>query len=292
MNQKWNGKSKGKAWGYRFFIKTIHLFGVEIAYFFAAIVSFFYVIFAAKERKALMQFFRIGMGAKTSKAFFSTIETFYNFSTVIIDRFALRSSRKNEFKHTFKNMNYLVEMDKAGKGGFLISGHVGNWENAADMLEGQIQHKTNVLMLDAEVEKIKEVIAENSEENKFNIIPIKNDLSHVIAIHQALKKGELIALHADRIMNTDKAYELPFLKGTARFPSGPFIMAFKFKAPVTFVFASKGGNKTYNLSCTLPVTGGVEVKTPEELAQLYVNRLQEEVKNHPTQWFNFYEYFV
>ena len=292
MKNDWNGKSKGKPWGYRFFIKIIHIFGVHFAYFFAIWVSLFYVIFAHKERKGLMQFFRVGMGYSGLQSLFATIRTFYNFATVIIDRFALRSSRKKEFKHTFKNMENLIQMDQDGKGGFLISGHVGNWENAADMLEDQIQHKTNVLMLDAEVQKIKEVIEENTENNKFDIIPIKDDLSHVIAIHQALKRGELIALHADRVMNSDKVFEIPFLKGKALFPSGPFIMAFKFKAPVTFVYASKGKNKTYHLSCTTPIIGGVDVQTPEELAHLYVKRLEEEVLANPTQWFNFYKYFV
>lgn len=292
MKNDWNGKSKGQPWGYRFFIKVIQVFGVHFAYFFAIWVSLFYVFFATKERKALMQFFRVGMGYGIFKSFLSTVATFYNFATVIIDRFALRSSRKKEFRHTFTNMQNLVDMDKAGKGGILISGHVGNWENAADMLDHQLEHKTHVLMLDAEVEKIKEVISEHTEDNKFNVIPIKDDLSHVIAIHQALKKGELIALHADRVMNEDKVFELPFLNGTARFPSGPFIMAFKFKAPVTFVYASKGKNKTYHLSSTQPLIGGIDIESPEELAKFYVARLEEEVLKNPTQWFNFYKYFV
>lgn len=291
MSKDWNGKSKGKPWGYRFFIKIIDLFGVRFAYSFAIGVSFFYVLFSGKERKALLQFFKKGLHYSSGKAFIATMETFYNFATVIIDRFALRTDRKKEYDHTFKNKHYLLEMNSGGKGGFLISGHVGNWENAADMLGKQINKNTNVLLLDAEQKKIKEVISENTESAKFNIIPIKDDLSHIIAIHQALKRGELIALHADRLMGQDKYFELPFLKSKAKFPSGPFIMAYKFKVPVTFVFASKGKNKTYHLSSTLPVTGGETVDSPEELAKLYVKRLEEEVYQTPTQWFNFYNYF-
>ncbi len=291
MSENWNGKSKGKPWGYRFFIKVIDVFGVRFAYVFAIGVSFFYVLFAKKERRALMNFFITGFAYSRPRAFFATTQTFYNFATVIIDRFAMRTVRKKEFKHTFKNMNYLLDINEGGKGGFLISGHVGNWENAADMLGNQISRNTNVLLLDAEVEKIKEVIQENTDGAQFNIIPIKDDLSHIIAIHQALKRGEMIALHADRMMGQDKYFELPFLKSKARFPSGPFIMAFKFKVPVTFVFASKGKNKTYHLSSTLPVVGSETVDSPEALALLYVQRLEEEVKQHPTQWFNFYDYF-
>jgi predicted LPLAT superfamily acyltransferase len=90
-------------------------------------------------------------------------------------------------------------------------------------------------------------------------------------------------------MDQGKTYLLPFLKGKAHFPAGPFIMAHKFKVPVTFVFAIKKGSFHYVLSATEPIW---QVDSPEQLASLYVKRLEEMVQEAPDQWFNFYDYYA
>ena len=99
---------------------------------------------------------------------------------------------------------------------------------------------------------------------RYNLIPLKNDMSHLVLIHQALKRNELIALHADRVMAGQKTISVNFLKSVAKFPAGPFIMAHKFKVPITFVFAVKGKGTHYNLCATTPVS---DYNSPEEIAE-------------------------
>ena len=180
-------------------------------------------------------------------------------------------------------------MNLGQKGGFLISGHIGNWENAGNLISERITSKINILMLDAEVEKIKEYLELQVEKSKYKLIPLKEDLSHLILIHQALKRNELIALHADRTSNDQKNYSIPFLNGVAQFPAGPFIMAHKFKVPITFVFAIKSASNCYHLSATEPLTAS---DSAEEIATKYVQRLEEIVLSAPEQWFNFYDYYA
>ena len=289
MEKKWDGKTKGSLWGYRFFVFCIRFFGVRFSYFFGLFVVAYYVLFSAKERRALVQFYTIGFGFGASKAFRLSANTFYRFAQVLIDRVALKTWRKKQYTHSFQNEEALRSIYANGKGGFFISAHVGNWENAGQLIGERITADINVLMLDAEVEKIKQYLEKETESAKFKLIPIKDDMSHLIAIHQALKRNELIALHADRIMDQGKTYLLPFLKGKAHFPAGPFIMAHKFKVPVTFVFAIKKGSFHYVLSATEPIW---QVDSPEQLASLYVKRLEEMVQEAPDQWFNFYDYYA
>jgi predicted LPLAT superfamily acyltransferase len=290
MEKKWDGKTKGSLWGYRFFIALIRFLGVRISYFFCIWVTGYFLLFASKQRKALVQFYQRGFGFEKWKSVRFATRTFYEFGTIIIDRIALRTERKKIYTHSFEKEDVLKNMHQAGKGGFLISGHVGNWENAGSLIGERITSKINVLMLDAEVEKIKQYIDESVEQVNYNLIPLKDDLSHLILIHKALKNNELIALHADRITEGQKTFTLSFLNQPTQFPAGPFIMAFKFKVPVTFVFAVKY-KFHFSLSATDALIGGVDVQSPEEMAQLYVNRLEELVKKYPNQWFNFYNYF-
>lgn len=289
MEKKWDGKTKGSLWGYRFFVFCIRFFGVRFSYFFGLFVVSYYILFSGKERRSLIHFYTKGFGYTNRQALRMSAKTFYRFAQVLIDRVALKTWRKKQFSHSFQNEEALKTIYSNGKGGFFISAHLGNWENAGHLIGERITQDINVLMLDAEVEKIKHYLEKETESSKFKLIPLKEDMSHLITIHQALKRNELIALHADRVMEGGKTFLLPFLNGKAHFPAGPFIMAHKFKVPVTFVFAIKKGGFHYALSATDPIWNA---DSPEHLASLYVKRLEEMVREAPDQWFNFYEYYA
>ena len=79
-----------------------------------------------------------------------------------------------------------------------------------------------------------------------NVIVIKNDLSHIYAISDALKNNELVCMHADRFVEGNKTLTTRFLGKEAKFPMGPFVLAAKFKVPVSFVFALKETNLHYH----------------------------------------------
>lgn len=289
MEKEWDGKTKGNAFGYNFFISSIRILGLRFSYFICYFVAAYFILFSGKHRRALVKFYREGFNYSKSKSIRTAAKTFYKFGQILIDRIALKTKRKKQFTHSFDNEKALVELYELGQGGFLMSAHIGNWENAGDLIGERITSKINILMLDAEVEKIKGIMEANTEKSKFNLITLKDDMSHLILIYQALKRNELVALHADRILDKSKTYSIPFLNQTAKFPSGPFIMAHKFKVPITFVFALKTTRTHYALNATDLIHSA---NSPEELAEKYVNRLEEMVKKAPDQWFNFYDFYA
>ena len=153
----------------------------------------------------------------------------------------------------------------------------------------ELLQQRRFVMLDAEKEKIKVFLENKTGGQKYNLIPIKDDLSHLILMHRALKRNEFIAIHADRVSEVGKNIELKFLKSKTEFPLGPFILAHKFKAPITFVYAAKASKFHYELYATDPLT---VTNSPEEVAQKYVTHLESMVYKYPTQWFNFYNYYA
>ncbi len=288
MSEKWDGKTKGSLLGYKFFIFCIKTLGVKVSYFFCFWVASYFVLFAKKQRNGLMKFYQVGLSVPKWKAFIMSYIGFFKFGQTLIDRIALSSGNTKTFTFDFNNEEALVKMMKENKGGILISGHLGNWENAGNLLRERITPTINVLMLDAEVEKIKSYLQVQTGGPKFNIIPIKDDFSHLILMHQALKRKEFIAIHGDRVNGLSKNFEFKFLNGKAKFPAGPFILAHKFKVPITFVFAVKKSSTHYGLSATNPIYSS---ESEEEIAQKYVSCLEQKVKESPTQWFNFYDYY-
>ena len=285
---RWSGKSKGTVLGYKIFLFLIKTFGVAPAYLLLRFVTFYYYLFAGANRRAILTFYTDTLKYSLKAAKKLTKKNFFIFGQTLVDRHAYLVGKGNTFSHSFNGENYLLEMNEKGKGGILLSAHVGNWETAGNMLKTRVTQKINVLMFDAEVEKIKQYLDSSTGGSRFNVIPIKNDLSHVIKIKNALDNNEFVAMHADRYMPDSKTLNLDFLGRKAKFPVGPFLLASKFEVPVTFVFAIKESNYHYGLTATKPK---FEKQSVEQIAKEYVLELENKVKLNPEQWFNYYNFF-
>ncbi len=274
----WDGKTKGSLAGYKIFLFFIKFLGVGIAYKLLRVVTYYYYLFAAKPRKVLYDFYQNALQFSLAEAKQLTRRNFYIFGQTLVDRTAFLLGQDKYFSHTFENEQYLLDMRDGGKGGILLSAHLGNWETAGNLLKGRITPTINIVMLDAEVENVKKFMESSTGGSRFKIIAIKDDLL----------RNEFVAVHADRYMEGAKYIEHEFLGRMAKFPYGPFVIASKFDAPVTFVFAPKDGKYSYHLSATKPID---EKMKPEEIAKLYVQELERKVKAYPEQWFNYFNFF-
>jgi predicted LPLAT superfamily acyltransferase len=285
----WDGKTKGTLLGYKIFFFLIRFLGLGFAYALLRVVTYYYYLFASKPRNVLLDFYQHILHFSVSEAKKLARKNFFVFGQTLVDRTAFLVGRHQAFSHVFENEQCLIDMREKGKGGILLSAHVGNWETAGNLLRGRITPTINIVMLDAEVENIKKFMEVSTGGSHFKVIAIKDDLSHVIAIRNALMNNEFVAIHADRYLEGARFIELDFLGKKARFPYGPFVIASKFDAPVTFVFATKDGTYSYHLSATDPID--VKMK-PEEIAVLYAAELEKKVKQYPEQWFNYFDFFV
>lgn len=285
---QWDGKTKGNLIGYKIFLFSIKALGIPFAYTLLRIVSFYYFLFSKVQKNNLIAFYKGALNLSEKEALRLAKKNFYKKGQTLIDRSAFLVGRGDKFTYNFENENYLMEMRENGKGGILLSAHIGNWDTAGNLLRHRISSKINVVMLDAEVENIKKFLDTSTGGSLFNIIPIKDDLSHIFKINNALSNNEFVAIHADRYMEGAKYIEVDFFKKPAKFPLGPFIIASKFQAPVTFVYAFKETNYHYALSATKPITTKTSM---DEIAKRYVEELEKKVMRYPEQWFNYYNFY-
>jgi predicted LPLAT superfamily acyltransferase len=182
-----------------------------------------------------------------------------------------------------------------GTGGLLISAHIGNFEMAGHLLQ-RLDAKVNIIMLDAEHQRIKDYLSSFTSRS-FQVIPIKEDNSHLYEIKRAFENHELVCMHGDRFMPGTKNQVCDFMGGKAVFPSGPFYLAMKYHVPVSFVFAMKEGNRHYHFYATFPgmyAQQASPAKRDEVLQQIigdYIVALEEKIQLYPTQWFNYYAFW-
>lgn len=289
---QWQGKSKGTPLGYSIFVYILRKAGVPPAYLLLRYVVLYYFLFSWKSSKVLWQYFRQRQGFGKLRSLAGIYQNYYLLGQTLIDKIVIMAGIPNPVTIDFTDHPYLEEMVAGGKGGLLVSAHIGNWEVAGYMLK-RLNTRINVVMYDAEHQKIKDYMTQVTGGRNMNVIVIKDDISHIYEISKALGNNELVCIHADRFVEGNKTVSHPFLGSPARFPVGPFALASTFKVPVSFVFANKTSKYNYYFHGSRP-TMYSHLPKKEQTTQMladFVAEMEEKVRLYPDQWFNYYNFW-
>jgi predicted LPLAT superfamily acyltransferase len=293
----WEGKSKGNKAGYRIFIGILRVAGVRPAYFLLRFVSFYYFLFSWSSSRPILNFYK-KLGFGFWRRLSTLYRNYYLFGQTLIDKIVVMSGisggipmGKAPYTFMFDGEQHIEEIMSGGRGGILISAHMGNYELAAYYFK-RLPVKVNVIMVDQEQAEIKDYLESVMNDRNLNIIHIKDDFSHIYEISNALRRNELVAIHGDRFVKGSKTIEGTLLGAQALFPIGPFVLATIFKVPVSYVFCFKDSAKHYHLYATPPAayTANKQTAIPEALKD-YITELEARIKMYPEQWFNYYDFF-
>jgi predicted LPLAT superfamily acyltransferase len=293
---KWEGKTRGGLIGYKIFVFFIKTFGIGFAYFFLYFVAWYFVFFSRVAYRSIYYYFHHVLKYNAFKSFHLTYFNFCTLGKTLVDKVAVLSGMKSKFTFNFDGEHYLRQMVTDGTGGILINAHVGNWEIAGQLLE-RLNTKIHVLMFDAERQQISQYLNDVMTEKDMQVIIIKEDMSHLNEIKEALSKKEIIAMNGDRFIEGNKVYKVNFLGKEALFPAGPFSIASKFDVPVTFAFAMKESRTHYHFFATPPEkvkaykTLAERERNTREMVEKYAQELEKKVKSYPLQWFNYYQFW-
>ncbi|NQT77302.1 MAG: lipid A biosynthesis acyltransferase [Bacteroidetes bacterium] len=289
----WDGKTRGGLTGYRIFVFILKTFGIRSAYFLLRFVSFHFFLFSRKTNRHIRYYFCQILGYGKLKANISIYRNYYKLGQVLIDKIAVMAGLGKRYSYHMDGEENLIDMQD---GGLLISAHIGSWEIAGNFLY-RVKKRFNIVMLDEEHQKIKNYLDDMLLEKDLHVIPIKDDLSHILAIKKALDNKELIAIHADRYIEGSKIIKHKFLGKDAIFPEGPFYLAARFKAPVSFVFAVKENNSHYHFFATpakvYDIGAARSVKEEDLLPVIkdYISEMERILREYPLQWFNYHRFW-
>lgn len=288
----WQGRSKGTPLGYRIFVWVLKTFGVLPAYFLLRFVVLYYFFFSLKASRQIYSLYRHKLGYSRLSSLHKLYRNYFLLGQGIIDKVVLMSGIKNNFSFNFDGEENLLNITAMQQGGILLSAHLGNWDVAGHLFT-RLHTRINIVMYDGEHEKIKEYLEGVTGKRNMNVIVIKNDLSHIYAISDALAKNELVCMHADRFIEGNKTVNARFLGKQARFPMGPFLLASTFKVPVSFVFAVKESQLHYHFfaSPVFDYTGMTKEAVMQQMLNDFKDELEYKVKKYPEQWFNYYDFW-
>lgn len=285
----WKGKTRGGLLGYRIFVFILKYLGLNLAYFVLLFVSLYFVFFSPQSFKGIQQYYTKIIGHSWLRSIGSIYASYFSFGKTLVDKVAIAAGLEHRYKIDLEEEVKLKEIIAQDKGMILISAHHGNWEMAGDDLGKSFDNPVNVVMYDEEHEEIKEFLNDVKVKKLINVIPIKDDISHLIKINNAISNREIICMHGDRYMEGSRKLEAEFMGHPAEFPFGPFFLASKYDTPVSFVFCYRVANKSYKFHSTKGrVFKGEE---PATVLAAFIEELEIKLKKHPEQWYNYYKFW-
>ena len=289
MKIEWEGKSKGSVSGYKIFVFFIKNFNINSAYFLLYFVAFYYCLFSVKTNKAMYCYFKKRHKLSKIKSIVSIYKNYYVLGQTLIDKIAISSGLGNKFVFNFTGLDDVNEAFKDKKGGVFITSHVGNFEIGTQFFKiRNPSFKINIITFNNENKLLKQYLDSINKLVNINFIEIKDELSHLVKINNALANNEWICITGDRYLQGSKLMESDLLNKKAKFPSGVFELASRLKVPVLFVYSIKTSKTEYLGYAKI---AKFKYKESKKLLDLYTNNLEWILKKHPLQWFNYFDFW-
>lgn len=242
-------------------------------------------------RNAMYEFYRKAFGYGRIKSLWMTYKNHCEFAQVVIDRFAMYAGKK--FSFDIDGYDIFDTLSKQSSGFIQLSSHIGNYEIAGYSLIAK-DKRFNAMVFGGEKESVMKNRSKMFDSNNIRMIAMQPDMSHLFVVDEALTNGEIISMPADRVFGSQKAFELSFFDRIAKFPQGPFILAALRNVPMLFVSVMKTGLKRYSITVRKIETdleGNSRVRA-KNYALRYVSYLEETVKRYPTQWYNYFDFWI
>ncbi|MCK5809368.1 hypothetical protein KAH37_10315 [bacterium] len=286
--------------GNAIFVFLLTHFGLRAAYLLLRFVTIYFIPFAPRATRSLYSFYRKRMGFGVVKSWIGIYRNYNQIGEAIIDKVALLSGVVTDFSFAVEGDEHLDTAVKGKKGVLLLSGHMGNWEIAGQMLS-TLSHAlpVTVLLYQVDHDRVQSFMDKNgAEARSFSIIPVKDGtMDHIFPMSQKLSEGGAVCFHIDRYFPGSKTVIASLLDAPVKLPAGPYLLAAQFDVPILFVFAVKTGYKKYRVILSEPtVIKRIRDKEKQEQevqngAADFSNRLENIIKEYPYQWFNYYDFW-
>ncbi|MBS1153863.1 MAG: hypothetical protein H6Q89_5561, partial [Myxococcaceae bacterium] len=283
---------------YLFFVVLFRVLGRWSANLVLYFVAAWFVAFARQSRRASLQFLDRAIGPATG---FTALVRCYRhmlaFAHTLVDRIELGVDGPKKFVRVAEHgVGELLDSAIGPKGAIVLTAHLGSWELASGLLGNRLKAPFDIVAYDGEEPQMRAAIEKSSAKFKPNILSVGRGELAALDIMRALRAGHLVALQGDRTVD-QRTVEVDFLGQPAHFPVGPFVVAALSGATVVAAFNIRIASYQYEFFAFEPTTYAFDRSRDKnvqltEWVQAYVRRVEQVVRKHPYQWFNFYDFWA
>jgi len=240
--------------------------------------------FLPAERQAVRGTLAAVTGASNARLDRLTAAVFRDFAMCFSDLISTNCQSGEQLLRYVASVSGLDRIATLSGGIVSVTAHVGNWDLAGRLLATQSERRTHVVVAPEEVPGLERWVRRHSDRMRF---VSRTHPGVGVQLLAALRRGEVVALQGDRALGTRGDVPIPFFGRPALFPLGPFILARAAGVPVLPAFCVLDRSYRYIVHVAAPIA--VERGKEEDAARAWVGVLEDIVRQHPTQWFNFFD---
>jgi lauroyl/myristoyl acyltransferase len=236
------------------------------------------------ERAAVRLTLEIVTGATGARLDALAKRLFGDFAMCFSDLITTNRQPPSRLLHYVDALNGTDHVSGLTGGLVTVTAHVGNWEMAGRLLATRTRRATHVVASPDELPELERWVRRDGAGMRF--VP-RTHPGIGVELVAALRRGEVVALQGDRAIGTRGDIMIPFFGRPAPFPLGPFVLARAAGVPVVPAICVLGHGHRYHVRIAPPMA--VERGEEEAAVRAWVALLEGVVREHPTQWFNFFD---
>jgi KDO2-lipid IV(A) lauroyltransferase len=223
-------------------------------------------------------------------------EVFHNFGMYLVDFFRFSQLTPEKIRHMVR-CEGLERMESAlaqGRGAIGLTAHLGNYELAAAVL-ALLGFPVHALVLTHRDPRVNAFFTRQRERVGVKGIPlsVRGARETFLSSCEVLRRNQILGIVGDRDFSND-GLSLSLFGRPVQIPKGPAFFSLKTGAPILPVFMVRQPDQSYRfiLEAPLPSPSGVSRKEAERsVTQAYVDLLARYIRQYPTQWYMFQEFW-
>lgn len=287
---------KGSLLGMRATLLLVGLVGRRLTRLVLPAIALYFVLFHKDARRASRRWLR---RVEAPHGRLAVLRHVLRFAQVTLDRVLFLRGDTAGFAVEHVGQEHLRALRASGRGGLLVGAHLGSFEAMRALAEGH-GFPVRILAYERNAKKINALLRSLRPDLDVKVIEVEPGAPWpALQAAEAIERGELVALLADRTGLGDRTATVPFLGRPATFPAGPWALAAALRCPVLLTFGLHRPPDRYELVAEplpgagepLPRGAAREAALTERVAR-FAARLEHHARRVPDNWFNFFDVWV
>ena len=278
----------------RFIVWVALTLGRRAARLFLYPICLYFFIFAGEARAASKRYLRKVLGREPRIG--DGFRHIHTFAATILDRVFLLNGHFDKFDVRAHLDDAAQTIIDNKQGCILFGAHLGSFEVTRAYAHEMQAPPANMVMYEENARRLNSVLHAINPDLAQRVIAL-GKVDSMLKVEQALQRGELIGILADRGLERGGAsVRCDFLGEPAKFPTGPLRMAYLLKCPVLLMVGAYRGGNRYDLYFEQLADMSARQGIPRDevlrqALQHYVSGIERHCRNAPYNWFNFYDFW-
>ena len=293
MTGNWAARREGgRIWLLRPALWLALHFGRRAGTLFLPAVTLWFLLMAGPARAASREYLTRVLGRPARLT--DVARHFAHFAAATFDRVFLLSGRLDGWRIDIEGLPALDAALAQGRGCILLGAHLGSFE-ALRTLAAACPVPVRMLMYrrnDGALTRMLDALAPGLRQSVIEI----GRPGAMLELREAIGRGEVVGILADRAPSGQKLADVPFLGSLAQFPTGPMQLAASLGPPVFLGWGLRMGPRHYCIRLEAFADPVVAPRAGREEAlrgwvARYAARLEAGCRAAPFNWFNFYPFW-